>query len=80
MAGDETRVGDTFEEKVRAEILDSYDEELEEEIDDERLARLLEDAADHPDVEGVDRSLYFRELFRLQRELVKLQDWVQSTG
>ena len=80
MAGDETRAGDTFEEKVRAEILDSYDEELEEEIDDERLARLLEDAADHPDVEGVDRSLYFRELFRLQRELVKLQDWVQSTG
>ncbi len=25
----------------------------------------------------MDRRLYFRELFRLQRELVKLQDWVQ---
>ena len=25
---------------------------------------------------GIDRKLYFRELFRLQGELVKLQDWV----
>ena len=25
---------------------------------------------------GMDRTLYFRELFRLQGELVKLQDWV----
>ena len=62
--------------RVRAEMLDSFDEELEEEIDDERLARLLEDAIDHPQVEGLDRKLYFRELLRLQAELIKLQDWV----
>ena len=28
----------------------------------------------------IDRQIYFKELFRLQGELVKLQDWVQSQG
>src|SRR5262249_56714910 len=32
--------------------------------------------ADPPPAETVDRRIYFRELFRLQGELVKLQDWV----
>ncbi|HEY8162020.1 MAG TPA: polyphosphate kinase 2 [Methylocystis sp.] len=66
------------EERIRAELLDSFDEELEEEIDDQRLAKLLDDASDHPEISGLDRSLYFRELFRLQRELVKLQDWIAT--
>ncbi len=66
----------TFSERVKKEVLDSFDEELELEIEDERLTLALDDAAEHPDVEGVDRRLYFKELFRLQRELVKLQDWV----
>lgn len=66
--------------RIRAEMLDSFDEELEEEIDDERLAHLLDDASDHPEVSTLKRSVYFRELFRLQRELVKLQDWIQTNG
>ncbi|MGJ0393894.1 MAG: polyphosphate kinase 2 [Methylocystis sp.] len=66
------------EERIRAELLDSFDEELEEEIDDQRLAKLLDNASDHPEISGLDRSLYFRELFRLQRELVKLQDWIAT--
>ncbi|QGM97743.1 polyphosphate kinase 2 [Methylocystis parvus] len=65
-------------ERVRAELLDSFDEELEEEIDDQRLANLLDNASDHPEVSEVSRSLYFKELFRLQRELVKLQDWIAT--
>jgi polyphosphate kinase len=67
-------------ERIRAELLDSFDEELEEEIDDQRLVGLLDDAAAHPDVSGVNRAFYFRELFRLQRELVKLQDWIATNG
>ena len=63
-------------ERVRAEMLDSFDEELEEEIDDERLAHLLDDASAHPEISGLQRSHYFKELFRIQRELVKLQDWI----
>jgi polyphosphate kinase len=64
--------------QVNAEIADSFDEELEMEIDDERLAKLLESMAEKAEPEGLDRHFYFKELFRLQRELVKLQDWVVS--
>ena len=64
--------------QVNAEIADSFDEELEMEIDDDRLAKLLESMAEKAEPEGLDRHFYFKELFRLQRELVKLQDWVVS--
>jgi polyphosphate kinase len=61
---------------IAAERQDSFDEELEMELDDERLDALLSDA---PAEDGdVDRRLYFRELFRLQGELIKLQDWVAT--
>jgi len=62
--------------QIDAEIADSFDEELEMEIDDERLAKALEGLAEKAEPEGLDRHFYFKELFRLQRELVKLQDWV----
>src|SRR5215813_13461498 len=63
--------------RIDEEMLDSFDEELELEIDDDRLARLLNDFAEHPHQDTLDRRIYFRELFRLQGELVKLQDWVE---
>lgn len=68
----------TFQERAHADLIDSYDEELEMELDDDRLDELLMDIpAQGPIAEGsIDRRLYFRELFRLQGELVKLQDWV----
>jgi polyphosphate kinase 2 len=58
-------------------MLDGFDEELEMEIDDDRLSGLLDDLSDetHAD-ETLDRRVYFKELFRLQGELVKLQDWI----
>ncbi|HLO78539.1 MAG TPA: polyphosphate kinase 2 [Magnetospirillum sp.] len=66
--------------RIRAEHQDDFDEELEQHFNDDgddRFARLLQEGIDsgqHPDMSG---SLhYFRELFRLQGELVKLQDWV----
>ena len=62
--------------RIDAEIVDSFDEELEMEIDDERLARVLDGLAERPEPETVERQFYFKELFRLQYELVKLQDWV----
>src|SRR5215510_3859518 len=74
MSNDETNGG--VARRVEAEIVDSFDEELEMEIDDERLAKLLDGLTEHPEPETLDRHFYFKELFRLQRELVKLQDWV----
>ena len=65
-------------ERIRREIADGFDEELELELDDARLEAVLDDMSDHPSREALDRQVYFNELFRLQGELVKLQDWVQK--
>jgi polyphosphate kinase 2 len=62
--------------RIHGEMVDSFDEELELEIDDERLGKLLAETSGHPEPESIDRHRYFKELFRLQGELVKLQDWV----
>ena len=66
--------------RAEEDWLDSFDEELEMELDDDRLGELLLDSPpqDATDDGRLDRRFYFRELFRLQRELVKLQDWVQA--
>ncbi|MBT8602964.1 polyphosphate kinase 2 [Polynucleobacter paneuropaeus] len=56
--------------RAQEEILDSMDEELEMELDDDRLS------VDSGTTSSVSRQTYFKELFRLQGELVKLQDFV----
>ncbi len=66
-----------LQDRINAEMQDSFDEELEMEMDDDRLERILAELADRPERETVDRRVYFKELLGLQRELVKLQDWVQ---
>jgi polyphosphate kinase 2 len=65
-----------LQKRIYGELIDSFDEELELEIDDERLSKLLGDMADRPEPDTLDRKFYFHELLRLQGELVKLQDWV----
>ena len=65
--------------RIRQDLIDSYDEELELEIDDRRIENLTgaESSADGaPGAGNLERQAYFRELLRLQGELVKLQDWV----
>ena len=66
--------------RIHAELIDGYDEELELEIEDQFVDDLS--APDEVTQERLreDRRVYFRELFRLQGELVKLQDWVVTTG
>jgi polyphosphate kinase len=62
--------------RFHADLIDSYDEEFEMEVDD----RFLDGEATFSDEDRQLRKTYFRELFRLQGELVKLQDWVVHTG
>jgi polyphosphate kinase 2 len=62
--------------RVEFDLADSLDEEYEMELDDNRLDKLLSETEGHSSADGIDRRVYFRELFRLQGELVKLQDWV----
>ena len=78
MTGDDKK--SELNRRIDSEIADSFDEELEMEIDDDRLAKVLQGLAEKPDKETIDRRVYFEELFRLQRELVKLQDWVVNKG
>jgi polyphosphate kinase len=66
----------SLEDRVRDELEDNLDEELELDLGDDFLARLPDSVADMPSTEGIDRRRYFTELLRLQRELIKLQDWV----
>jgi polyphosphate kinase 2 len=58
--------------RLRDEIEDSFDEEFEMAMDDEGVAAMSGDAP----VVSPEQARYFGELFRLQAELVKLQDWV----
>jgi polyphosphate kinase 2 len=62
--------------RVHGELVDDFDEELELEIDDDRLEAMTREIGEHPDVATIERRFYFAELLRLQRELIKLQDWV----
>ena len=62
----------SLQDRIHEEMIDSVDEELELEIDDDRLAGLLDRVTD----QSIDRHEYFKELLRLQRELIRLQDWV----
>ncbi len=65
---------------LEAELADALDEDIELEMSEPALSlelrRLYQKA--HPN--ALDRSTYFRELIKLQCELIKLQDWVVHTG
>jgi polyphosphate kinase len=67
--------------RVHSDLIDSFDEELELEADDEMVPE-WEGAETQEEKEAarVARRQYFRELFRLQGELVKIQDWVVNSG
>jgi len=65
--------------RIHRDLQDSYDEELELELED----RVVDGPFDPAEIDSggaqAERKAYFRELFRLQAELVKLQDWVVAT-
>jgi polyphosphate kinase 2 len=65
---------------LEAELQDTLDEDIEIEFAEPMLSMELRKIyrAQHPEM--LDRQVYFRNLLRLQAELIKLQDWVQATG
>jgi len=74
-AGDEALIR-----RIHRELSESYDEAFELELED----RAEDELTGHPasgltEQDRDARRHYFRELLRLQGELVKLQDWVMST-
>jgi polyphosphate kinase 2 len=64
---------------LEAELADTLDEDYELEISEPALSMEIRKIYDrmHPDT--MERKTYFRELLKLQAELIKLQDWVAHT-
>lgn len=65
---------------LEAELQDTLDEDFEIEFAEPMLSMELRKIyrAQHPEM--LDRKVYFRNLLRLQAELIKLQDWVIETS
>ncbi|HSV36232.1 MAG TPA: polyphosphate kinase 2 [Ramlibacter sp.] len=70
---------DEFAMRMEREVVDSYDEELELELEDRPFNTDGSEIA-LTEQEKQERRRYFAELLRLQGELVKLQDWVVASG
>ena len=77
---DETlKNNDRLRQQMHDDLIDSYDEEIESEMDD-YIQDLRYDGQPLTDSQKIARHIYFNELIRLQKELIKLQDWVVATG
>ncbi len=77
MTANDSELNDTS--WVEAELQDDFDEELELELDDERISEEMRAITGVRRTSSLERRTYFRELFRLQTELIRLQDWVAHT-
>jgi hypothetical protein len=55
MGEDQNDPRSALQRRIHGELVDSFDEELEMEIDDERMAKLFDQLADHPEPETIDR-------------------------
>lgn len=77
---DETlKNNDRLRQQMHEDLIDSYDEEIESEMDD-YIQDLRYEGQPLTDSQKIARHIYFNELIRLQKELIKLQDWVVATG
>ena len=77
---DETlKNNDRLRQQMHDDLIDSYDEEIESEMDD-YIQDLRYNGQPLTDSQKIARHIYFNELIRLQKELIKLQDWVVATG
>jgi polyphosphate kinase len=76
MSAEKSGLAGVTRRRIRAELQDNFDEDLELELEDGYLADDLGDIREAAQEGTIPRRLYFKELLRLQRELIKLQDWV----
>ena len=76
MSGDDDRMIGGFADDFDGEGM----EEFELEMGEATLERRLAEEHGIPLKPTISKSVYFQELFRLQSELVKLQDWVKATN
>ncbi|WP_370283608.1 polyphosphate kinase 2 [Pseudooceanicola sp.] len=70
----------TAEDWLEAELMDSFDEEVELEMEDAVLSMKIREIYRKAHGPSIPRPEYFRALLHLQAELIKLQDWVVASG
>jgi polyphosphate kinase len=75
MSDDEKKRIEDLIRRIHGDMTDDLDEELELELDDDRFADTIDGIVDHAAAQE-GRKFYFKELLRLQRELIRLQDWI----
>ncbi len=63
-------------ERMRSAIEDDFDEELEMQLEEDRLDEIADAQMGRDGSNRLPRKVYFDELFRLQHELVRLHDWI----
>jgi hypothetical protein len=72
---------DELVERIQRYLIDSYDEALELEIEDREPCAYLDEAGPLPaQTRKTQRIAHLPELFRLQGELLKVQDWFAHQG
>lgn len=77
----DANLGNGSSDRLHREMQDSLDEELEMELEDGVLSEETRPKTEGEEAEYREfRRLYFKELFRLQGELVRLQEWVVASG
>lgn len=65
---------------LETELDETLEEMLELEFSDSVMRDDFRDSYKKRNSEALDNMTYFRNLLRLQTELIKLQDWVEETG
>src|SRR5258708_14169977 len=75
------RQEDEFMKRVHQDLIDDYDEELEMEREDwEHVEPGAPARPVETDSTREARNFYFKELFGMQGELVKMHDWIVASG
>jgi len=80
---DGTEDGDLTQEQrdwLEAELEETLDETFEMEFSEPMLSMEIRKIYREAHPGSLDRRVYFRNLLRLQAELIKVQDWVEHTG
>ena len=65
---------------LQAELEDNFDEDVELELTNSALREEIAKLHHHKQGPLIDRNEYFRQLLKLQSELIRLQTWVAHTG
>ena len=65
---------------LEAELRDSIDEMVENELSEPMLSDEIRELYKGRLQNPLGRMVYYRNLLRLQAELIKLQDWIEKTG